>query len=331
MSAATTPTPPPTATGQSPPPVTAVIVTYNSSDVVGEALAGLERGRERGLLECIVVDNGSADGSADFVRSRFPWVTIIEGHGNVGFGRGCNLALRAARTPYVLFLNPDAVLEPDDLATLVRHMDAHPRAVLSAPATRIAGTDHMQAAGGLPNTWTFLKGAAGRMPKRRRTIRAGEPAFQTDWLSGGIMLGRRSLLNELGGFDPRFFLYYDETDLCRRAVDRGMEIWAVGEAQARHVGGTSAKTSKRLMIDGCIAEHYFRSRYYYIVKHHGYLSAVTVELGELAMIAARSFVKMIQRRPGGWFLERLQSPIMRTPAKPDLHERATESAVPLHA
>jgi hypothetical protein len=313
------------------PPVTAVIVTYNSRDVVGDALAGLERAHRRALLDCIVVDNGSADGSADFVRSAFPWVTVIEGHGNIGFGRGCNLALRAARTPYVLFLNPDAVLEPDDLAVLVRHMDAHPRAVLSAPAIRIADSDHMQAAGGLPNTWTFLTGAAGRMTPRRRPIQPGEPAYQTDWLSGGIMLGRRGLLNQLGGFDPRFFLYYDETDLCRRAVDAGMEIWAVGEARARHVGGTSAKTSNRLMIDGCIAEHYFRSRFYYIVKHHGYLSAVTVELGELAMIAARSFYKMILRRPGGWFLERIRSPIMRMPDKPVPNEQPRERAVPAHS
>lgn len=304
------------------PPVTAVIVTYNSRSVVASALdAGAEAHRS-GLLDVTVVDNASADATPAFVRDRYPWVRVVEAGGNLGFGRGCNLGFAAVTTPYVLFLNPDAALPKDALQTLIAFMEAHPRAAIAGPATWNNGGTVLQAAGGLPSPLQIIceaAGVPGPSSEQRRTIKPGAAPFTTDWIAGGIMLCRTQHLRALGGFDPRFFLYFEETDLCRRAAAAGYELWAVPHAVASHLGSTAAKASGQRLAEGAnIATHYFRSRFYYLVKHFGWLAAVLTEGLELVFLAARSLLKRLLLRPGGSGLgERLAGPIMRLPAAVD--------------
>jgi GT2 family glycosyltransferase len=297
---------------------TAVIVSYNSRGVITEGLDEAARAHAAGDLEVVVVDNESRDGTPAYVRERYPWVRVIDAGGNLGFGRGCNLGLSATTTPYVLFLNPDAVLPVESLRTLVEFMDRTPRALMSAPATENYGGTHWQAAGGLPTPVTILRAALGRggRPNFQRTIRAGEAPFQADWLGGGIMLIRCDGLRALGGFDPRFFLYFDETDLCKRAIVAGHDLWAVGEATARHAGGTAAKATGERLYRASIAEHYFRSRFYYLVKHFGWAAAVCTEVLELVALSARSLAKKALGRGGHELAERLSGPIMRLPDRP---------------
>lgn len=178
----------------------------------------------------------------------------------------------------------------------------------------------MQAAGGLPTPMSVLRAAAGKRTHpagQRRDIKPGEAPFQTDWLGGGIMLGRCAELRKLGAFDPRFFLYFEETDLCKRAVDAGYELWAVGAATAQHVGGTAAKGSGRKMYRASIAEHYFRSRFYYMTKHFGWVMAVAVDVIELGLLAVRSLAKKVLGRGGHELSERLSGPVLKMPDKPD--------------
>jgi GT2 family glycosyltransferase len=297
------------------PRVTAVIVTHNSRGVIGEALDEAFKAHQTGLLEVVIVDNASGDGTLEFVRDRYPWVRIVQSPGNVGFGRGCNAGLAAATTQYVLFLNPDAVLPTDSLKTLISFLDNHPNAIFAAPATENYGGSQLQAAGGLPSPLAILRGAAGlpTNPGMRRPIQPGAKPFQTDWLGGGIMLGRCEELRKLGAFDPRFFLYFEETDLCKRAIAAGYELWAVGQATARHAGGTAAKGTGRKLYRASIAEHYFRSRFYYLIKHFGWIAAVWTDLAEVALLAARATAKRVFGRGGGELAERLSGPVLRLP------------------
>ncbi|HEV8607742.1 MAG TPA: glycosyltransferase family 2 protein [Tepidisphaeraceae bacterium] len=290
---------------------TVIFVSYNSAQRIGDALRSAKASHDAGVLDCIVVDNASADGTADLVKREHPWAKLIESPVNLGYGRGLNVGLKVCNTPYILFMNPDAVLPTEALRTLVAYLEAHPKAGMVAPA--IIEGDMLQEAGALPTPWRILAQSIGlgRQVTRQRPIVPHEPPFTTDWLCGAIMLTRTDLMRELNGFDPRFFLYFEETDLCRRILQRGLELWAVGDAVAHHVGGASARTLGQKIVRGCIPEYYYPSRFYYFVKHHGWPAAACAEIAE--------FLSLTINRVIGRDLEglsaRMRAPLLRMPAK----------------
>lgn len=296
--------------------VTAVIVSYNSADQIDTALNSLRAAHDAGFLECVVVDNASSDGTAAFVSARHPWVTLVESGANLGYGRGCNLALQRIKTPHVLFMNADATIGPGDILVLVRFLEENPRAGMAAPA--LVETDgHLQVTRPLPTPMRILAEAAGANGGRpeQRPIHPGDPPFEAEWLCGAVLLADRTLLEELGGFDPRFFLYYEETDLCRRVRDHGRELWAVGGAVARHAAHDSAAKTNMKMFEGCIAEYYFPSRYYYVAKQYGWAVAAATEAGEIGLLAARSLVALLLGRSSNRLAQRLRAPVFRAPKK----------------
>ncbi len=264
---------------KSEPQVTAVIVTYQSKDTVAHALNALYEAYGVGYLECVVVDNNSNDGTSDLVTENFPWVNLIRSNNNLGYGRGCNLGLMKVSTPYVLILNPDAEISFKALQTLVNFMVANRQVGIAAPAI-VEGENSLQAAGLMTTPSSLLKAAFGfrrAMPQNQPITPDGSP-FKTNWICGAIMLIRTDLFRKLGGFDPRFFLYFEETDFCRRATQYGAEIWAVGGAVTKHIGGVSAKSTGQSLESSCIAEHFYTSRFYYLVKHFGWVRAIGTEL-----------------------------------------------------
>ncbi|MCG8557650.1 MAG: glycosyltransferase family 2 protein [Proteobacteria bacterium] len=294
---------------------TVVVVTYNSISTIDNALRSLEQDRRERGLRCVVVDNRSGDGALDLVRAHYPWVKAIDSGGNLGFGRGCNLGARGATTPYLLFLNPDAALHSGALRILERFMKEHPKAGICGPAIRNGET--LQHAGMLePLASVLLHTGLGR-GRAMRTILPGAEPFRTNWVSGAALMVRTELFRDLGGFDPRFFLYFEESDLCASAREAGAEIWAVGEAVAEHCAGSSARATGAPLAAGCIAEHYFSSRYYYMRKHHGIVRAVAVESAEPVLLLARDLLDLARRRPleKARVVERLKAPLFRLPAK----------------
>ena len=294
--------------------VSAVIVSYNSADTVDASLSSVRKAHEAGFLDCLVVDNSSTDGTTAFIAETHPWVTLIESGENLGYGRGCNLALHRVRTPYVLFMNADAMIEPEDILTLIGFLESHPRAAMVAPAL-IETDGNLQGTRALPTPGSILAQAAGANGGRpsQRLIHPGGPPFEAEWLCGAVLLADRALLEELGGFDPRFFLYYEETDLCRRVRAHGRELWAVGTAVAKHAAHDSAAKTQKEMYEGCIAEYYFPSRFYYLAKQYGWATAAATEAGELALLAGRALIGRIVRRPNRRFAQRLRAPMFRAP------------------
>ena len=295
--------------------VTVIIVTYQSRATIGATLEALHPAYKQRLLECIVVDNASDDGVYDMVMAKHPWVQLIQSGANLGFARGNNLGLAQAQTPYVLFLNPDATITAEGIRGMLQFLEAHPQVGILGPAIRNErGADQLSYR--YPTPKSLLREALGRQPKAY-AIHQGSPPYRTDWVSGAVMLVRKALLDQLGGFDPRFFLYFEETDLCYRARQIGYETWTYGAAIADHLPGTSARMTGRLMFRGCIAEHYFRSRFYYLRKHHGLFKAMGVELAEWGLMACRMLWKKAHGNPIGEELSvRLQSPLLKQPVEP---------------
>lgn len=298
-------------------PLTAVIVTYQSAHTVATTLAATRRCYDAQLLDCIIVDNGSSDGTPELIQQEAGWARVVLTGRNNGFGRGCNLGLAGVRSPYTIFINPDAWIEPDALRTLLRFMEENPRVGVVGPAT-LSGDFHeipgLQGTGPRPTPGHMLL-AALPLVKRAQNLRPIEPnsaPFRTGWVCGALFMVRTELLVRLGGFDPRFFLYWEETDLCQRVEDLGFETWAVGTAVAHHIGGASSADDDT-RISGCIAKHYYQSRRYYMIKHHGWLAATLAELGEFALLGLRVVGDLLRGRGPSRMRPRMQAALLSQP------------------
>jgi len=296
-------------------PVTAVIVTYQSARTIGDALAAAHRCHDAGLLDLVVVDNASRDATPAILERDAGWGRVLLEPTNHGFGRGCNIGLAHVRSPYTLFLNPDAAIEPPALRTMLEFMEQRPDAGIVGPATLCGGKDHplLQPTGPYPTPWSVVHDATPLLRRRSSavTIVPGSPPMRTGWVCGAVLMIRSSLVRQLRGFDRRFFLYWDEIDLCRRAEQAGYENWVLGTALAHHVVGASSGGAPR--VGTAVAKHYYQSRYYYMAKHHGWLAATAAELAEFALLGVESALDTLRGRGLQRLQPRLQAPLLSLP------------------
>ena len=300
-------------------PATAVIVTYQSARTIGRTLVAMRRCHEANLLDVVIVDNNSADATREIIKGQSDWARIVFEAQNHGFGRACNIGFTQVATPYTIFINPDAVVEPDAIRTMLQFMEQRPRAGIVGPAIvegEINKTGELQVTGERPTPAKILRAALpfGKYHTISRPIVPGSAPFRTGWVCGAVFMIRTELMRQLNGFDPRFFLYWEETDLCKRAEDAGFETWALGTAIASHVGGASSSPDDT-RINGCIARHYFQSRYYYMVKHHGRLMATTAEIAEFLLLGIRSLFDCARGRGLYRLRPRLQAPLLSLPER----------------
>ena len=296
-------------------PVTAIIVTYQSARTIGAALAAARRCHDAGLLDLVVVDNASRDATPAILAREAGWARVLLEPGNHGFGRGCNIGLAHVKSPYTLFLNPDAVIEPAALRTMLEFMQQRPDAGIVGPATLCGNRDHpeLQPTGPYPTPWSVMRDAAPFLRRRSSaiTIVPGAPPMRTGWVCGALLMIRSSLVRQLGGFDPRFFLYWEEIDLCHRAEKAGYENWVLGTALAHHVVGASSGGGPR--VGTAVAKHYYQSRYYYMAKHHGWLAATATEVGEFVLLSLGSALDALRGRGLERLRPRLQAALLSLP------------------
>lgn len=297
-------------------PVTAVIVTYRSAHTIGRTLAAVRRSYDEGLLDVVIVDNASSDATPQILRRERHWARIVFSGANNGFGRGCNIGFAYVRSPYTLFLNPDAVIEPDALRKLLVFMQTNPWVGIAGPAI-LCGDDErhpvLQHTGPCPTPWSVVRDAAPFLRRRSSAVGIvpGAAPMGTGWVCGAVLMIRSALMRRLEGFDPRFFLYWEEIDLCKRAAQAGFETWAVGKAVAGHIIGASSRGAPRL--NSAVAKHYYQSRYYYMKKHHGRLAAIAAELGEFVLLSLESAADALRGRGLERLRPRLQAALLSLP------------------
>jgi GT2 family glycosyltransferase len=268
-------------------PVSVILVGHNSRPFLERALASLceeapersprpvEVGDERGGLaparqagsdlDLVLVDNASTDGTADLVRARFPRCRVIEAGENLGFGRACNLGVRESTGEHILFLNPDAWVDPSCIDHLRRAMQSDPRIgwaaprlfypdgrrqFIWAPTVGVVG----EALRLLRNRFERRQWSHGLLPRALRAL--GDPG----WYTAACALLRRRAWDEVGGFDPGFFLYFEDADLGLRLRQAGWRLAQVAEARAYHDRHLPSASS------GAMA-HYRESQLRYYRKH----------------------------------------------------------------
>lgn len=300
-------------------PVTAVIVTYQSARTIGNALEAARRCYDEQLMDVVVVDNNSTDATREIIGREADWVHLILSEKNNGFAKGCNIGAEMSISPNTVFINPDAVVEPDAIRTMLRFLAEHLDAGIVGPAIvegEMGDDGDLQIAGQRATPWTILKSAAPvfNFPSITWPIVPGAEPARAGWVCGAVLMIRTDLWRRLQGFDPRYFLYWEEVDLCKRAHEMGYETWALGTALAHHVGGASSSADDT-RIGGCIARHYYESRYYYMIKHHGWLAATIAEVGEFLLLAARSLADLARGRRVNRLRPRLQAALCSQPKR----------------
>lgn len=299
--------------------VTVITVTYQSALTIRPMLKAAKRCYDAGLIDLVIVDNNSVDETCSIVMQEAPWARLVQSNTNNGFGNGCNIGFKFVTTPFTIFINPDAIVEPEALRAMLDFLDLNPTAGITGPAI-IEGEknqhNELQDTGPCPTPWTIIQQALPLLCHRSATrpIIPGEFPFRTGWVCGAVLLIRTELMKSLDGFDPQFFLYWEEMDLCKRAENLGFETWAIGNALTQHVGGASSpRDSTR--IGGCIAKHYYQSRYYYMNKHHGAFAATIAELTEFLLLTMKTLVDLTYGRGTHRIKPRLQASLCSKPAR----------------
>ncbi|MDZ4817338.1 MAG: glycosyltransferase family 2 protein [Planctomycetota bacterium] len=236
--------------------VSVILVNYNTADLLPRAIGALFDASAGLNVQTIIVDNASRDGSVESIRRNFPDCSLIVNTTNVGFGRANNQALSLATGRYVLLLNTDAFVSKDSLLKTICYMDLHPGCgILGA---RLTGEDGaMQpSARHFPTPWRRFVTRAG-LGKPFENARFaenldGDPDSirHCDWVPGCYFLVRRKVIDQVGLFDPRYFLYYEEVDLCLAAKKAGWVVVCFFGTTVIHIGGESAKSDSAITASG---------------------------------------------------------------------------------
>lgn len=223
--------------------VDVVVVSYNSLDHLPGLLSSLPGACDGVTHRVVVVDNGSVDGTREWLRSQ-DGVTLVEGP-NVGFGAGVNAGVRClGGAGPVLVLNPDVRLEPGSVSTMVRVLMRR-RAAVVVPL--LLGPDGSRARSlrREPTVWRTLGLGDSRFPLLSEVVRedrAYDTEHEAEWATGAVMLLDRATFEHLGGFDEWFFMYSEETDYCLRARECDRPTVFTPYAVALHVGGGSGRS-----------------------------------------------------------------------------------------
>jgi hypothetical protein len=259
-----------------------VVVTYNSRAHILGCLDSVARSEFDGTVRTVVVDNHSADDTVALVKTHQPTVELIVNAANRGFAAACNQGIRASAGDLILLLNPDAQLLPSTLARLVSYVRGHPAVGIVGPTLRSSSGALQRdvSATGLFPSFRQALFEYTRLSRVYPNSRWHRGYFLTDWdrvtnrpvamVQGACFLFRRALLDDVGYFDERFFLYFEETDFCRKASDVGWEVHYVGEAAAIHVGAQSMAGRRQS------ARHFIASLYLFHRKHYGILEAAAL-------------------------------------------------------
>lgn len=225
-------------------PLTIIIVNYNSGEALRKCLESVFCKHQGISLNVIVVDNHSWDGSNDRIEVEFPDVMNIRNDENLGFAKACNQGLKFVQGNYLLFLNPDTLIEDDALDRCVEFMDLNPDVgVLGCKLRNPDGSLQPSCA-----DFPFIHKLALDHILRNRIFPdalrekallkywAHDEIRKVDWILGAFMLVRRKLMEDLKGFDERFFLYGEDLELCYRIRKTGLEVVFFSNAEIIHIG-----------------------------------------------------------------------------------------------
>jgi len=282
-----------------PPPVSVLIVGYHAYDELDRCLASLARHEPD--AEVVVVDHDADATRGSALAASHPGVKYVARRTNPGFGAGVNDAARSATAPMLLLLNPDVELRAPVVRTLVACLESHDRAGIAGGRIREADGAIQASARRFPDLSTAFGGRTSWLtrispdnPISRRNLAnlhvTPDAALKVDWVSGAFTMIRADVFRALGGFDERFFMYWEDSDLCLRALRAGWTTMYEPRAEVTHLTGRS---SRHAPLRSLAAFHVSAFRHYW--KHGSALARVLAPIA-LAGLAARFVIRLAGSR-----------------------------------
>ncbi len=230
-----------------------IIVNYNVKEFILNLLQSISSAAKDLSYQVLIVDNASDDGSVEVIKEKFPSVNLIVNTKNVGFGKANNQALAKAKGDYILLLNPDTIVKEDTFENLFKFFEANADAgMATCKVLNPDGTLQLACRRSFPGPWTsFTKvtGLSSLFPnnklfaKYNLTYLDENQSYEVDAISGSFMMMRKEVYEKVGGFDPEFFMYGEDLDLCYRIQKSGYKVYYVHTTEIIHYKGESTKRS----------------------------------------------------------------------------------------
>lgn len=297
---------------ESPLTVAVVIVSYKCAALTIECLRSVQQERTTpGVqIRAVVVDNASGDYPAIAreidAAGWASWVTLIQAPSNGGFAYGNNLGIECAFSgdapDYVYLLNPDAQVRAAAIGTLVRFLEAHSEAGIAGSSFENLDGSDWPIAFRFPGLVSELTSGLKIGPLTRLLQRwevamiMGNVTSQVDWICGASMLIRRAVFNAIGALDENYFLYFEETDFCRRAREAGFATWYVPESRVMHIMGQSTNVTDLSGGPKRLPGYWYESRRRYFAVTFGVGYAIAIDLVAVAAHSLAWAKRIILRR-----------------------------------
>ena len=246
-----------------------------------EALDSLFTSQGDFSLEVFVVDNASKDNSVQVIQKAYPNITLIENKENIGFGRANNQVLESAKGEYVLLLNTDAFVQAETLQKTVEYMQTHPRCGILGVKLLGRNGELQPSCRYFPTPFNLFASRVGlhRLLPNIKMVDDTEwnssLTQNCDWVPGCYYLVRKLVIDQVGLFDPLFFLYSEEVDHCYATKKAGWEVTYYADATVAHIGGESAKTDNVIgQQNRQVNRLRLESELLYFRKNHGLLGMI---------------------------------------------------------
>jgi N-acetylglucosaminyl-diphospho-decaprenol L-rhamnosyltransferase len=265
------------------------IVNYNTRHFLEDCLESIYRNPPACTFDIVVVDNGSNDGTIDWLRASYPQVCLVVNDKNMGIARGNNQAIQVGQGRYVLLLNSDTVVSPGTLDRMVEFLDVHPQA--GAVGGKLINPDgsFQSSYDDYPTLWSeflIITRVGILFSPHFPSHRDCHEVREVDWISSACLAVRREAVEQVGLIDERYFIYGDETDLQYRLRKAGRKVYFVPDIVTVHYGGRSLDRWKRRKL-------VYRGKLLYFQKNYGKLPFWTLRI----MYVATSCLKL-----GIWIL-----------------------------
>ena len=248
--------------------VSIILVSYNTRELTKNCLKSIYEQTKGVDFDIFIVDNNSEDGSQQMIKEEFPQVTLIESNENLGFGRANNVAIKQSNAKYVFLLNTDTILLNNSVKILYDFMEKEENKNIAACGGNLfdENKNHTFSHGVFLSPWSKFLKTFGLKYLDKKTLSKLKADYtnknselkEVEFICGADLMMRKSILDKIGLFDEKFFLYYEETELQHRMKEKGYKIFIVPEAEIMHLESASSKNlvyKKQLFL---------QSEYYYL-------------------------------------------------------------------